>query len=59
MFKDELIEELKDIQKRYEEELSRVLSKIPFAENEHITSSGIVVKPLYSPGDIAACPGMG
>jgi methylmalonyl-CoA mutase N-terminal domain/subunit len=53
MFKDELIEELKDIQKRYEEEVSRVLSKVPFAENEHITSSGFVVKPLYSPKDTA------
>jgi len=39
MFKDEVIKELKEIQERYEAETSRVLSKIPGTEREHITFS--------------------
>lgn len=53
MFKDEVIKELKEIQERYEAETSRVLSKIPGTEREHITFSGLAVKPLYSPKDVA------
>lgn len=53
MFKDELIHELKEIQERYEQEVRQVLSKIPEAEQEHMTFSGIPVKPLYSPRDLA------
>jgi len=53
MFKDEVIKELKEIQERYEAETSRALSKIPGTEREHITFSGLAVKPLYSPKDVA------
>lgn len=53
MFKDELIHELKEIQERYEQEVRQVLSKMPEAEQEHMTFSGIPVKPLYSPRDLA------
>jgi methylmalonyl-CoA mutase N-terminal domain/subunit len=53
MFKSELIKELKEIQDRYEQEVNRVLGKIPEAEREHITFSGLRVKSLYSPKDIA------
>ncbi len=53
MFKDELIHELKEIQERYEQEVRQVLSKIPEAEQEHMTFSGIPVKLLYSPRDLA------
>ncbi|MFH1240960.1 MAG: methylmalonyl-CoA mutase family protein [Pseudomonadota bacterium] len=52
MFKEELIKELSEIQERYEEEVSRVLGKIPQAERNPITSSGIPIKPLYSPKDL-------
>jgi methylmalonyl-CoA mutase N-terminal domain/subunit len=52
MFNEDLILELKQIHEKYEKEVKRVLSKIPEAENEHITFSGIPVKPLYSPRDL-------
>ncbi|MBL7176396.1 MAG: methylmalonyl-CoA mutase [Desulfobacteraceae bacterium] len=53
MFKDELIKELEGIQERYEAEISKLLSNVPETEREHITFSGLSVKPLYSPKDIA------
>jgi len=53
MFKQEVMKELKEIRDRYEEDLRRVLNKIPEADRKRITSSGLDVKPLYSPGDIA------
>jgi len=53
MFKDELLQELKEIQDKYEKEVARVLSKVPEAQQEHMTFSGLAVKPLYSPQDIA------
>lgn len=53
MFKDELIEELKEIQERYEAEISRLLRRVPGSEREHTTFSGLDVKPLYSPRDVA------
>ena len=53
MFNDEILNELKEIQEKYEAEVSRVLSKIPKDEKEHTTFSGLKVKPLYAPGDIA------
>ena len=53
MFKQELLEELKEIQEKYEADINRVLSKIPEAESEHVTFSGMKVKPLYTPRDIA------
>ncbi len=52
MFKEELIRELSEIQERYDEEVSRVLTRIPQAERNPITSSGISIKPLYSPKDL-------
>ncbi|NQU13072.1 MAG: methylmalonyl-CoA mutase [Desulfobacteraceae bacterium] len=53
MFKQEVMKELKEIRDRYEEDLRRVLSKIPETDRKRVTSSGLAVKPLYSPGDIA------
>ena len=53
MFKDDLLRELKDIQEKYEQEVARVLSKVPDSQQEHLTFSGTPVKPLYSPQDIA------
>lgn len=53
MFKDELLQELKEIQENYEKEIARALSKVPEAQREHRTFSGLQVKPLYSPHDIA------
>lgn len=53
MYKDELLNELKEIQEKYEKEVARVLSKVPHAQQEHMTFSGLPVKPLYSPQDIA------
>ena len=49
MFNEDLILELEQIQEKYEKEVKRVLSKIPEAENKHITFSGIPVK-LHSGG---------
>lgn len=53
MFKDEILNELKEIQEKYEAEVDRVLSKIPESQKEHTTFSGLQVKPLYSPRDLA------
>ena len=53
MFKDEILNQLKEIQEKYEAEVDRVLSKIPESQKEHTTFSGVQVKPLYSPRDIA------
>jgi len=53
MFKQEVMKELKGIRDRYEEDLRRVLSKIPETDRKRVTSSGLAVKPLYSPGDVA------
>jgi methylmalonyl-CoA mutase N-terminal domain/subunit len=52
MFSEDVIQQIRKIQEKYEEEISRILSKVPEAGKEHITFSGIPVKPLYSPGDL-------
>ena len=52
IFKEELIKELEKARTGYEDEVSRILSKIPGASPEHKTFSGQTVKPLYSPQDI-------
>ena len=52
MFEKQLLEELEEARKRYEEEVSRILDRIPEAKREHITISGLSVKPLYTPLDI-------
>lgn len=53
MFEKQLLEELAEARKRYDEEVSRILEKIPEAKREHVTISGLSVKPLYTPADIA------
>jgi len=53
MFNEDLILELEQIHAKYEKDVQRVLSKIPEAENKHITFSGIPVKLLYSPRDLS------
>jgi hypothetical protein len=40
MFSEDVIQQIKQIQEKYEAEISRVLSKIPEAGREHITFSG-------------------
>ncbi|OIP92206.1 MAG: hypothetical protein AUK24_01920 [Syntrophaceae bacterium CG2_30_49_12] len=53
MCNEDVLKELKILQEKYEEELRRILSKIPDAEKEYVTFSGLTVKPLYTPYDIA------
>ena len=53
MFKEELIKTLQQIQEKYEEEVNRVLYNLEGASKEHVTFSGLSVKSLYSPKDIA------
>ena len=52
MFDKELIEKLRDIQKKYEDELEKILSRTPGAEAQHTTISGITSKRLCTPEDI-------
>lgn len=51
MFEEQLIRELNEASKKYEEEVKQILDKFPGAEKEHLTSSGLEVKPLYTPLD--------
>lgn len=53
MFEENLVKEIKEAQERYEEELCHILNKALKTKYKHTTISGITVKPLYSPGDIA------
>lgn len=52
MFEPDLITELEKAQGMYDEQLSQILSKVPGAEREYVTFSGLTVKPLYTPKDI-------
>ena len=52
MFHNEFVEELRKARERYEEEVTQILHRIPSAEKQYVTFSGIPVKPLYSPEDI-------
>ena len=52
MFDEQLIKELQEADKKYEAEVRQILEKFPGAEKEHFTSSGMEVKPLYTPLDI-------
>ncbi len=52
MYKGEFLEELKEIQKRYEAEVEALLGNGPEAKSAYTTFSGLPVKPLYSPSDI-------
>ena len=58
MFTPELIKELQEIQEHYQDELTRVLRKADIAM-KHQTSSGVSLKPLYTPLDIAETDFMG
>ncbi|MBW1818660.1 MAG: methylmalonyl-CoA mutase, partial [Deltaproteobacteria bacterium] len=53
MIDEKLLQELSEIQEKYEAEVSRVLNRIPEADREFRTFSGLPVKPLYSPMDMA------
>ncbi|MBW2283880.1 MAG: methylmalonyl-CoA mutase [Deltaproteobacteria bacterium] len=53
MIDEKLLQELSEIQEKYEAEVSRVLNRIPKADREFRTFSGLPVKPLYSPMDMA------
>lgn len=52
MFDKEFIQKLQDIQKRYQDELENILSRVPGTGAERKTFSGLTVKPLYTPKDI-------
>ena len=52
MYDNEFMQKLQDIQKRYEDELKNIFSRMPGAETERKTFSGITVKFLYTPKDI-------
>jgi methylmalonyl-CoA mutase N-terminal domain/subunit len=53
MFDEKLLRELAEIQDKYEAEVSRVLGNIPEFDKRLPTFSGLPIKPLYSPRDIA------
>jgi methylmalonyl-CoA mutase N-terminal domain/subunit len=52
MYKEDIIIEIDNAQAQYEEELRLALSKSG-SQSEHKTLSGISVKPLYTPKDVA------
>ena len=53
MFQKELLEGLEEATKSYEAELRHILDRSAEARREHITISGLPVKPLYTPVDVA------
>lgn len=52
MFARELLNEIKEVQEKYEKELDRILSKAG-VKMESNTFSGLAIKPIYTPLDIA------
>ena len=52
MYKSELLEELREIQEKYEAEVEALIRNRPEIESPYKTFSGLPVKPLYSPADI-------
>jgi len=52
LFKEEVLKELEAAQAKYEEELRRILSRVPGAQFNHVTHSGLTVKPVYTPKDV-------
>lgn len=52
MYKKEFLDKLSKATQKYEEEVNQILDELPGAEKERITSSGIPVKPLYTPLDV-------
>ena len=53
MFQEDVLHEIREARKRYEEEIGRILTRIPEAADLHVTPSGLRTQPLYSPLDIA------
>ena len=53
MFRKDLITKLAKAREEYERQIGEILAGIPDAESEHITFSGLPVKPLFTPADIA------
>lgn len=53
MFTEELIDQLKEVQKRYESELAGILSKMEVVEKDHTTFSGIRTPRVCTPKDIS------
>lgn len=53
MIDKKILEELEEAKVRYEREVAEILDRIPGAKKEHVTISGISVKPLYTPMDIS------
>ena len=52
LFDKGFLTESKEANKRYEEEVSRTLERMPGGKKEYITISGPVIKPPYAPLDI-------
>ena len=53
MFDESMLRDLEEAGRRYEEEVTRILGKSPSTKKEQITISGLSVKPLYTPLDVA------
>jgi methylmalonyl-CoA mutase N-terminal domain/subunit len=53
MFKENLLQALTEARERYQAEVSRILSRIPQSPGPYSTSSGRLIKPLYTPLDVA------
>jgi methylmalonyl-CoA mutase, N-terminal domain len=52
LFDQTVIDEISKAREKYEEELRRIMEKIPGVDFGHVTFSGIPVKPIYTPLDI-------
>jgi methylmalonyl-CoA mutase N-terminal domain/subunit len=53
MFDSELLNELKEIQEKYQADVSRILAELDEDKSKHTTFSGLNVKSLFSPLDVA------
>jgi len=52
MLNEDIIKEIEDARQLYEAKLEKILEKVPKADKNYRTFSGLPVKPLYSPLDI-------
>ncbi|MFO7965563.1 MAG: methylmalonyl-CoA mutase family protein [Desulfobacterales bacterium] len=52
LFTQETLDEIAVAREKYEEELRQIMEKIPGAEAQYVTFSGMPVKPIYTPSDI-------
>ena len=59
MFDKEVLHQLQDAARRYEEEVNRILRSVPDSRQECDTISGLQVKPLYTPLDTASIDFLG